>query len=169
MWGAFGRPPPSTPPEPPPPAQRLEGAPDQVGPGADVFSSVHGVELSRDGLVYVSDRDSQRIQVFDRRGRFKTQVFINRNAPNRQTASGLGLSPDRAQRWLYVVDFGNCHIDILERRTLRLAQRLGECGRQPGQFIGPHLLSVDSTGAIYVAEVQGRRVQKLHPALARRQ
>jgi sugar lactone lactonase YvrE len=135
----------------------------RVWPSAAEFRSVHGVELARDGTLYVSDRDSQRVQAFDREGRYRTQVFINRNAPSRQTASGLALSRDADQRWLYVVDFGNCQIEILDRRSLRPAKSLGGCGAGPGQFIGPHILGVDSRGAIYVAEVQGRRVQKLIP------
>lgn len=163
MWGAFGAAPPSTPPGPPPPAMRPPGIEDLTGRGSVEFRSVHGVELSNDGLVYVSDRDNQRVQVFDRQGRYKTQVFIHRNAPSRQTASGLALSPDKAQRWLYVVDFGNCQIAVLDRKTLKEAASYGACGKAPGQFIGPHLMAADSAGVLYVAEVQGRRLQRLTP------
>jgi hypothetical protein len=165
MWGAFGAPPPTTPLGPAPPVTRPQGAPEQTGDGATEFRSVHGVELSRDGLVYVSDRDSQRVQVFDRAGRYKAQVFIHRNAVSRQTASGLGLSPDRGQRWLYVLDFGNGQMEILDRKTLTRVGDIGgeKPGRAAGEFTGPHLMAVDSKGVIYVAEVQGRRVQRLVP------
>lgn len=163
MWGAFGAPPPSTPHAAPPPPVRPPGAPEQTGEGAREFGSVHGVELSRDGLVYVSDRDSQRVQVFDRLGHYKGQVFIDRNAENRVTASGLGLSTDRAQRWLYVIDFGNSRIAVVDRKALTVANDIGGPGKAPGQFTGPHLMAVDSKGVLYVAEVQGRRVQRLIP------
>jgi DNA-binding beta-propeller fold protein YncE len=123
------------------------------------------VELSRDGLVYVSDRDSQRVQVFDRAGRYKAQVFVHRNAASRQTASGLGLSADRDQRWLYVLDFGNGQMEIFDRKTLAPVGDIGgpKPGAAPGEFTGPHLMAVNSKGVIYVAEVQGRRVQRLTP------
>ena len=39
----------------------------------------------------------------------------------------------------------------------------GGPGRGPSQFRMPHMLCVDSKGAIYVAEVDGRRVQKFVP------
>jgi DNA-binding beta-propeller fold protein YncE len=163
MWGAFGAAPPATPAGPAPPAMRPPGIEDQTGRGGIEFRSVHGVEISNDGLVYVSDRDNQRVQVFDRQGRYKTQTFIHRNAASRQTASGLALSPDKAQRWLYVVDFGNCQVAVLDRKTLKEAATYGSCGKAPGQFIGPHLMATDSTGVLYVAEVQGRRLQRLTP------
>jgi len=165
MWGAFGAPPPSTPPGPPPPALRPEGTPDQSGDGAKTFGSVHGVKLARDGMLYVSDRDSQRVQVFDRTGRYLRQVFVHRNAPSRQTASGLGLSADRAQRWLYVLDFDNGEMEIFDRKSLTPVGDIGgpKPGTAPGQFLGPHLMAVDSRGTLYVAEVQGRRVQRLTP------
>jgi len=37
---------------------------------------------------------------------------------------------------------------------------LGGPGKGPGQFDQPHGIAVDSTGAIYVAEVGNQRVQK---------
>ena len=161
MWGAFGAAPPSTPPGPPPPALKPPGLEDQTGRGGIEFRSVHGIEIAKDGLVYVSDRDGQRVQVFDRQGRYKTQTFVHRNARSRQTASGLALSPD--QHWLYVADFGNCQISVIDRKTLKEAASYGSCGKEPGQFTGPHLIATDSTGVLYVAEVQGRRLQRLTP------
>ena len=41
--------------------------------------------------------------------------------------------------------------------------RWGEKGSGPGQFDSPHMLCVDGRGAVYVAEVDGRRVQKFTP------
>ena len=38
--------------------------------------------------------------------------------------------------------------------------RWGEKGTGPGQFLLPHMLSVDSRGNVYVAEVDGKRMQK---------
>jgi DNA-binding beta-propeller fold protein YncE len=38
--------------------------------------------------------------------------------------------------------------------------RLGSHGKAPGKFDFPHNIAVDSTGAIYVAEIKNWRVQK---------
>src|SRR6202790_3940184 len=92
MWGAFGRPPDDDPPAainrgargatpaapggaaPAPPA-----APPATGEGSPRFANpVHGIKVSKDGMVYVADRTNRRIQVFDVNGKYINQVFINR-------------------------------------------------------------------------------------------
>jgi len=160
MWSAFGAPPPTEPASPPRlPGESFEPASGEGPPG---FNGVHGVEIARDGTVYVSDRNNQRIQLFTREGRYIRQVFVDRNLPSPQSASGIALSPDRHQRLLYVADWGNSRLLIYDRAKLALLRTVGEArGTAPGQFTGPHLLSVDRRGRLYVAEVQGRRVQRL--------
>lgn len=161
MWGAFGTvPPPGAAPPP-----RVDGVPvvPETGDGPRDFNGVHGVRLSKDGLIYVSDRNNQRIQVFTRAGKYVRQVFVDRNLRSGTTASGIAFSPDRRQRYLYVADFGNAHILVFERATLRLLETIGGSGTAPGEFRGPHLIATDSKGIIYVAEVQGRRLQRLIP------
>jgi DNA-binding beta-propeller fold protein YncE len=161
MWSAFGAPPPID----PPPAIRQADAPftPEEGDGPRGFNGVHGVEIARDGLVYVSDRNNQRIQVFDRTGRYIRQVFVDRNMPSPQTASGIAFSADRAQRYMYVADWGNARLLIYDRASLALLGSLGGKGTTPGQFLGPHLIATDSKGVLYVAEVAGRRVQRFIP------
>jgi streptogramin lyase len=39
-------------------------------------------------------------------------------------------------------------------------QHWGEPGAGPGQFAMPHAVCVDSHGDVYVAEIDGRRLQK---------
>ena len=39
----------------------------------------------------------------------------------------------------------------------------GEAGAGPGQFALPHAVCLDSRGDVYVAEVDGKRVQKFSP------
>ncbi|MDB5721589.1 MAG: hypothetical protein JWP15_2207 [Alphaproteobacteria bacterium] len=165
MWGAYGTDPPAS----PAPIPRADGDPFVQGKGEEPshFDGVHGVRLSRDHLVYVSDRNNQRIQVFTRGGEYLRQVFVDRNMPSGTTASGIAFSPDLGQRYLYVADFGNARVVVLERATLRLVKTIGRFGAGPGEFRGPHLLATDSHGTLYVAEVQGRRVQRLVPVNGR--
>jgi len=161
MWSAFG----AVPPADPAPAFRPKGAPfaPEDGPGPAGFNGVHGVEVARDGLVYVSDRNNQRVQVFTRAGRYLKQVFVNRNRPSAQTASGLAVSADRAQRYLYVADWGNSELLVYDRISLLLLGRIAAPGEAPGQVTTPHLIAVDRRGRLYVAEVKARRVQRFTP------
>ena len=152
MWGAFDNEPIDASDEQPPSDAEL---------GPLQFGTVHGIEVSNDGLVYVSDRDLNRIQVFSIDGDYQTQVFVNRDA-NANSVAGLAFSPDPAQQFVFVADLGNNHIHILDRETLDVLDSFGEQGLEPGQFGGVHHLAIDSQGNLYTAEAQeGRRAQKL--------
>lgn len=131
------------------------------------FSTVHGLIGSNDGLIYVADRRGNRIQVFDHAGSFVAEKTI---AP-RTLASGsafvIALSPDEGQEWLYLADGTNHKVWVLDRETLEVVGEFGRGGRQLGQFLRPHGMSVDSQGNVYVGEAStGRRVQRFRPTWA---
>jgi hypothetical protein len=154
MWGAFGA---------APPAAALS-ADARTDGESQSFNGLHGVEMSRDGLVYVSDRMNQRIQVFTRAGKFLRQAIVGRGQKSASTVSGITFSRDPAQKYLFVADWGNSKIAVLDRRKMTVLGVIGQEGVRPGEFRGPHLIDTDSKGRIYVAEVQGRRLQRLTPA-----
>jgi sugar lactone lactonase YvrE len=73
----------------------------------------------------------------------------------------VGLSPDAEQEWLYLADRTNHKVWVLRRSDLEVVGEFGRGGRQVGQFLRPHGMSVDSQGNIYVSEAStDRRVQK---------
>jgi hypothetical protein len=181
MWGAFGNPPVDAPqpargaapagragtpaaagPAAAPPAGR--GAPplDTTGDGSPQFGGpVHSVKVSNDGIVYVADRPNRRIQLFDLSGKYQKQVFINRAGPSSNSVAGLTFSPDRQQRFLYVADYGNSRLLVLDRATLEVLYQFGGLGEEPGRFRGPHHVAADSKGNLYVVEVSpGNRAQR---------
>ena len=168
-WGAFGNPPDSDPPAGAGPAgggrgRGAQAAPalDTEGDGAKYFGNpVHAVKLSNDNMVYVADRSNRRIQVFTPAGQFVTQVFINRAGPSAGSVAGLAFSPDPQQQFLYAADYGNSHIAVLDRKSLKVLYQFGTRNATPGDFQGPHHIAVDSKGNLYVAEVApGNRAQK---------
>ena len=152
MWGGFGN-------QPLDPTEAQPPVDENLGPAQ--FGTVHGIEVSNDGLVYVADRDLNRIQVFSVDGEYQTQAFVNENA-NPNSTAGLAFSPDQEQQFVYAADLGNNHIHILDRDTLAVLHSFGQQGPEPGQFGGVHHIATDSQGNIYTAEAQeGRRAQKL--------
>src|SRR6185295_16568231 len=173
-WGAFG----NAPVDPPPPAATTgrgggrggggfmcgTTAPnlETDGPGAQQFGSpTHAVKVSNDGLVYVADRPNRRVQVFTPEGKFVTQTFINRSGPSPQSAAGLAFSPDAQQQFLYVADYGNSHIAVLDRKSLQVLYQFGQRSDKPGDFQGIHHMAIDSKGNIYTGEVApGARAQR---------
>jgi DNA-binding beta-propeller fold protein YncE len=120
------------------------------GAGEGEFHLPHAIVLDDRGRVYVGDRENDRVQVFDADGRFLAQW--------RDSGAPYGLFLTGAGR-LFVAD-GRAHwVQVLDDRG-RVLGRWGEKGKGPGQFQVPHAVCVDSRGAVYVAEVDGRRVQK---------
>ncbi len=138
-------------------------------PGTDPgqFNIPHNICCDADGWVYVADRENHRVQVFDGAGRFETQwvnmhrpsgLFRERGPEGRfyvgEIGGGLGVN----------VDMPNIgpRVSIYDAKGALLA-RLGSrpAGLEPGQFISPHGLAVDSRGDVYVGEVSytnwGRR------------
>jgi len=149
-WGAYGNKP-------------DDAAPRTLvpeGPGPKQFNLVHGLRLSKDDLVYVSDRLNNRIQVFKTDGTFVKEGFIARKTLGNGAAYDVDVSSDPQQRFLYVPDGMNNHVWILNRDTLEVVGRFGRQGRYAGQFHHVHNIAVDSKGNIYTAETQGKRVQK---------
>jgi len=153
-WGAYGNPPEDV---------RLGFDPD-AEPPRQFVGPVHGIDLSRDGFVYVSDRRANRIQVFERDGTFVQEGFVSPETRDLGTAYGVALSKDPDQRWAFVNDGSNNKIWILRRSDLEVVGSFSSSGRHGGQVMSAHSMAVDQDGNIYVGETRGRRVQKFAPA-----
>ena len=134
---------------------------DPAAPPAKQFNGpVHGITLSRDGLVYVTDRTGNRVQVFRKNGEFVKEGFVSPKTLDAGAAYGVALSTDPQQRWAYVNDGSNNKIWILRRDTLETVGSFGSYGRFGGQVFSAHSMAVDQQGNIYVGETRGRRVQR---------
>jgi sugar lactone lactonase YvrE len=188
MWGAFGNTPMDDPAPMPGDAAQRGGAPQRGGgrqdltripakeldpkdPGPPQFNTVHGVKVSNDGLVYVSDRGGKRVQVFTIDGKFITQAWIDRwcEAPrgsnlfcgSGDTTASTAFSADPEQRFLYVASRSPARIWVYDRKTLQPLDSFGRPGVAPGEFYVLHHMTADSKGNLYASEVEdGRRIQK---------
>ena len=153
-WGAYGEPPDDT---------ELPAYDPTAEPIRHYRSPVHDVAIANDGLVYVADRTNNRVQVFQKDGSFVTEAFIRPETLGSGTASGVTLSEDSEQRWLFVPDGTNNVVWVLDRATLAVRDFFGRLGKNAGQFYRLHNLAVDSHGNLYTTEVNvGQRVQKFN-------
>ena len=132
------------------------------GPGTQPgqFNIPHNIVTDDDGWVYVADRESHRVQVFDGNGKYETQ-WNNLHRP-------CGLYCCRGPSPVFIVGELGSHLkvnhrhpnlgprlSILDEDGVLLAQLGGEDGGgiEAGKFLAPHGLGVDTRGDIYVGEV----------------
>ena len=97
-------------------------AEESAGVGGVFLKAVHCVVVGNDGLVYVCDRSADRIEVFDKMGNFRRNIFVvSKTAPLTGIGSAcwVGFSPDQAQQFMYVADCGDEEIRVLDRVTGR--------------------------------------------------
>ena len=152
-WGAYGRKPDDS--------ERFDPKTMASGALPKQFSTVHGLTGSKDGKIYVADRRGNRIQVFDHEGKFLAEKIVAPATLSSGSAFVIVLSPDPQELWLYLADGTNHKVWILRRSDLEVVGEFGRGGRQVGQFLRPHGMSIDSRGNLYVGEAStGRRVQK---------
>ena len=124
---------------------------------------VHCAELSNDELLYVCDRPSNRISVFQRDGTFVDEVVIAPHTLSQGATWDIDFSPDDDQTWMYVADGQNMKVYVMNRETLEIVYSFGDGGRQPGLWFAVHSIAVDSKGNIYTTETyEGKRIQKFN-------
>jgi len=134
---------------------------DPAAPAARSFRDVSCVKISRDGLVYVCDRSSNRIQVFQKNGAFVKEALVAKDTRAEGSVWDVAFSNDAQERFLYVADGLNKTVWMLQRDTLTPVSRFGDGGRYPGLFYAVARVAVDSRGNVYTGEgSEGKRVQK---------
>jgi len=151
-WGAYGA----------QPSDDKLPAYDPAQPPSKQFGNpVHCVRVANDDLVYVCDRTNNRIQVFTRAGQFKQEFRVEVQTRANGSVWDMVLSPDPAQKYMYVADGANGRIYILRRSDGQVVGQFGRTGRIAGEFKWIHNLAIDAEGNLYTAEVgYGRRMQK---------
>ena len=122
---------------------------------------VHCAEPSNDGLVYVCDRPNDRIQVFQKNGKFVKEVRIAPRTLGDGSVWDIAFSGDAQQKYIFLADGKNERIYVMDRQSLEILTQFGDGGRQPGQFFAVHSIAADSKGNLYTTETyEGKRVQK---------
>ena len=169
-WGAYGE----------KPTAAGGGPYDPNAAPSRQFRDVTCIEIAKDGMVYVCDRTSNRIQVFQKNGKFVKEGIVSKNTMG-ATVSGqfgvvsswgsawdIALSSDPQQRYVLVADGHDKKVIVLQRDTLAEVGGFGSGGRLPGQFLAVAAIAADSRGNVYTGEQHhGKRVQKWVQAAAR--
>lgn len=130
----------------------------ESGTDPGTFNIPHNIDVDRNGLVYVADRENRRIQLFEPDGAFREQwVNLSRAAAVCVDAAGetvyvgeyfAGIASNEEGRNL------GPRVTVLDASGTVLA-RVGDQppGDEAGRYWSPHAVAVDSRGDVYVAEV----------------
>ena len=122
---------------------------------------VHCVRVSNEGLVYVCDRANDRIQVFEKSGKFVREIRVEPETLQNGSVWDLVLSEDAAQKYIFVANGANNYLLTVDRASGQVLGTFSRPGRMAGELKWVHNLAIDSKGNLYTAEVgTGRRAQK---------
>ena len=131
-----------------------------VGPGQ--FHLPHGIAVDESGMVWVTDRENDRIQVFSPSGEFLFMWdHVQRPTQVRVAKDGRVYV---SELWWRIGQSSFVHGEFAEHRYGRVSvfdRAGGLLGRiacdgdpsLPGNLIAPHDVCVDSKGDVYVGEV----------------
>jgi sugar lactone lactonase YvrE len=119
------------------------------GTGPGQFDVAHGMAIDAKGLLWVTDRENQRIEIFDQDGKYVKEVKF----------AGVPCALDIGKQNIYMV---NGFAGQLLRLDLdgKVLAALGKPGNGPGEFGEAHFLAVSPKGEIFVADSVNRNVQK---------
>lgn len=115
------------------------------------FDVAHGIAIDAKGLVWVTDRENQRIEIFDQDGKYIREVKY----------AGLPCAVDIGSQYIYMVNgfAGQILRMDLDGKVLAAVGKPGAVGTW-GEFGEAHFIAVSPKGDIYVADSVNRAVQK---------
>jgi hypothetical protein len=134
---------------------------DPDNPGPYEFDTVHAIAISSDRLLYVSDRAHARIQVFDENGEFQFMFPTGPRGESLPYAIEIMTEPS-GEEFLWIADGGTGRM-LKYDMDGNYHYGWGTPGNEYGHFNGPHSITTDQEGNLYIAEVFAGRVQKFVP------
>lgn len=157
----------------------------QYGTAPGSFVLPHAIVVDSKGRLYVADRNSARIQVFNQDGKLldqwtnvimpwgisinaKDEIWVCGSSPHWWKRNGtypeykdqvfMRFSTDGRVQQIWQIPLG----DIGEDKNNPDVSRL-----QPGEAVGVHCIAEDSKGNLFVGDIYGERAQQFIPITAR--
>jgi hypothetical protein len=113
------------------------------------FDVAHGIAIDAKGLLWVADRENQRIQIFDADGKFIRELKY----------AGLPCGLEIGNPYIYMVNGYAAQLLRMDLNGTVLAAT-GKSGTGPGEFAEAHNIAAGQAGEIYVADSVNSTVQK---------
>ena len=113
------------------------------------FDVAHGIAIDAKGLLWVVDRENQRIQIFDAGGKYVRELKY----------AGVPCGVAIGDQFIYMVNGFAGQVLRLDLAGKVLAAT-GKTGKGVGEFGEAHFVAVSPKGEIYVADSVNAAVQK---------
>jgi DNA-binding beta-propeller fold protein YncE len=114
-----------------------------------------GLLITPDESLWVADNDNARLQVFDLTGRFRREIPVAGWTKKGAREPYLDMLPDGT----LVMSVPEMHKVVRLDRQGKLLDNFGGHGSEPGRFITPTGVAVDSRGLVYVTDTWNHRIQ----------
>ena len=130
------------------------------GTGAGQFETPEdGIAFDKEGNVWISDSNNNRVQKFNSKGEYLTQ-FGSFGSGNGQLHYPRDIAIDATGN-LWVVDSYNDRVQKFNSKGEFLL-KFGEAGKGNGQLEQPGGIALGAEGSIWVADSSNKRVQKFN-------
>jgi len=113
------------------------------------FEVAHGIAIDAKGLLWVTDRENQRIQIFDADGGFVREIKY----------AGLPCALDIGSQYIYMVNGFAGQVLRLDLNGTVLAA-IGKPGKGAGEFGEAHFITVSPKGDLFVADSVNGTLQR---------
>jgi sugar lactone lactonase YvrE len=122
--------------------------------GAGIIQKAVDLAITPDGTKYVADQGQRAVVVFD-----PDERFVGAYPLGDVQIVGIAVHNDT----LYVVDYKNSHVKVLDRHTGVQQRVIGQRGGGDGNFVGPLAVACDADGNVYVSDTVRACIQKFSP------
>ena len=123
--------------------------------GRGILQKPINIRPGPDGRLYVTDTLRKQVVVFDPQGNYLGALGTGEEFQ----PSDVIVTGDE----VYILDTGEHHIEVYDKKSMTLKRTLGKRGPEPGEFKFPTNMVLDGDGNILVCDSMNFRVQKLSP------
>ena len=122
-------------------------------------ADAHHIHVGPDDIVYLTDRDSHMVLLYDTHGELLRSLGTRDQAVMQAPFNHPADACVAPSGEIYVADgYGNSSVHRFSADGEYISS-FGSPGRGPGQFVVPHSIRVSQDGRVYVADRENHRVQ----------